>query len=421
MKETYKKIIKEFETRNIEFVDRNVNIPLDSGKVVTVVGPRRSGKTYTLYQLIESIPKEQGYIYINFEDERIDYNQGLDPIFDAYFELYPDQKKENLYIFFDEIQEVPRWPKFVRRVYDTISKKIFITGSNQKILATDIAQCLRGRTLTYEILPLSFSEFMDFKGVEADKYTYKGGAKLRRLIEEYIKYGFYPEIALESNKNIRVKILQEYFNTLIYRDVIERYDIQDVYLVKFIMKRVYSSLAKEFSINKVYNDLKSAGFKTGKDKIYSLIEHLEDVYFLYPLRKYARSAKKRMLLNKKVYTFDNGIVNAVTADFSADRGKYFENMIFNELYKKSKEIYYLSNDYECDFMVNTGNSKIAVQAVVELKESNYGREIKGLKKGMDKLKAEIGYIVFLDNRTEQESSDNKKLVDFFDFLSVLKG
>lgn len=169
-KELLKTIIREFQTRDLpDIIPRDIVIPVNSGKIISLVGPRRSGKTYLLYQLIKGVAdstSKENIVYINFEDERLDLTKyDLDVILQAYGELYPSANYKNTNFFFDEIQNVDGWEKFIRRVYDTISKKIFITGSNSKLLGDEIATSLRGRTIRYEVLPLSFREFLRFKNI----------------------------------------------------------------------------------------------------------------------------------------------------------------------------------------------------------------------------------------------------------------
>src|SRR3989344_5448295 len=160
LKTILKFIIADFHQRGIpQTIKRDIPIPLDSTKVVTLIGPRRAGKTYMLYQLMDQIEDKTDILYINFEDERLTISpEELQLIIESYFELYPKKEEQNIYIFFDEIQEVKEWEKFVRRIYDTITKKIFLTGSSAKMLSKEIATSLRGRAISYEIYPLSLRD-----------------------------------------------------------------------------------------------------------------------------------------------------------------------------------------------------------------------------------------------------------------------
>ena len=216
MKELLKTIISDFHIRGLpEFIEREVDIPQNTGKIISIIGPRRAGKTYLMYQLMSKIPDLTNVIYINFEDERLELDsKKLNLIIEAYLELYPDKKESELFFFFDEIQEINDWEKFVRRIYDTVNRKIFITGSSAKLLSKEIATSLRGRTISYEILPLSFSEYLRFKNLEPDTYSTKGKAKILSALGEYMSSGGFPEI-VNLQKDIQKKTLTNYFEVML--------------------------------------------------------------------------------------------------------------------------------------------------------------------------------------------------------------
>ncbi len=192
LKNALKTIIADFHERELpQLIHREINIPLNSNKIITLIGPRRAGKTYMLYQLMSKIKDKTNILYINFEDERLRFKpEELQLIFDAYFELYPEKKESEIYVFFDEVQETEEWQSFVRRIYDTITKNIFLTGSSAKLLSKEIATSLRGRAISYEILPLSFKEYLRFKDAEININSTKGRAMAMNLLEEYLEKGF---------------------------------------------------------------------------------------------------------------------------------------------------------------------------------------------------------------------------------------
>lgn len=273
MKAQLKRIIADFhQTPLPEFRNRSLDVPLDMGKIVILVGPRRAGKTYCLFQLMDGLEKSgisrQEMLYINFEDERLDLEGENDLIFDAYRELYPEQDMSRVFLFLDEIQELPNWEKFVRRVTDTISRRVVLTGSNSRLLSREIATSLRGRGISFEILPLSFSEYLSFQDLPKDPpVSSKDRALVGRAFEEYCLWGGYPEL-VGMEQRFKAQVLQEYFNVMFYRDLVERYNVSDPALFKYLLKRLISSFTKDFSVNKLYNDLKSRGFSVGKDSLY---------------------------------------------------------------------------------------------------------------------------------------------------------
>ncbi len=392
MKQILKTIIKDFHLRPLPpFKPRHLNVPLDLGKIITIIGPRRAGKTWYLFQLIASLEKvgikREQIFYLNFEDERLDFDAGYDQILDAYLELYPDQKLDDLYIFFDEIQEIPEWEKYVRRLYDTVSRKIFLTGSNAKMLSKEIATSLRGRSLSFEIMPLSFPEFLSFKSIDSkDIYSTKNRAKIQSNFDEYLTWGGYPEL-VEMESRFKANILQEYFNAMLYRDLMDKYEIRDASILKYLIKRLIGSFTKEFSVNKLYNDLKSRGFRIGKDSIYRLMDQIFSIYMVTYVEKYDPSVVKREMSNKKIYLYDNGIASAIRYTFSEDRGKLLENLIFTGIRNTTEAIFFLKNGYECDFVVfpETENP-VLIQVTETLSQDNFSREINGLEKARKRIK-----------------------------------
>jgi len=392
MKQILKTIIKDFHLKPLPpFKPRHLAVPLDLDKIITIIGPRRAGKTWYLFQLMASLEKldikREQILYLNFEDERLDLDTGYDQILDAYLELYPDQKLDELYIFFDEIQEIPDWEKYVRRLYDTISRKIFLTGSNAKMLSKEIASSLRGRSLSFEIMPLSFSEFLSFKSIDSkDTYSTKNRAKIQNSFEEYLTWGGYPEL-VDMETRYKANILQEYFNVMLYRDLMDRYEIRDASILKYLIKRLIGSFTKEFSINKLYNDLKSRGIRIGKDSIYRLMDRIFSVYMVTYVEKYDPAVVKREMSNKKIYLYDNGIASAIRYAFSEDRGKFLENIVFTGIRSTTEAVFFLKNGYECDFAVFPETDKpVLIQVTQTLGRDNLSREINGLEKAGKRIK-----------------------------------
>ncbi|MBC2704256.1 ATP-binding protein [Desulfobacula sp.] len=409
MKQILKTIIKDFHLKSLPpFKPRHLVVPLDLDKIITIIGPRRAGKTWYLFQLMASLEKldikREQILYLNFEDERLDLDTGYDQILDAYLELYPDQKLDELYIFFDEIQEIPDWEKYVRRLYDTISRKIFLTGSNAKMLSKEIASSLRGRSLSFEIMPLSFSEFLSFKSIDSkDTYSTKNRAKIQNSFEEYLTWGGYPEL-VDMETRYKANILQEYFNVMLYRDLMDRYEIRDASILKYLIKRLISSFTKEFSINKLYNDLKSRGIRIGKDTIYRLMDRIFSVYMVTYVEKYDPAVVKREMSNKKIYLYDNGIASAIRYAFSEDRGKFLENLVFTGIRSTTEAVFFLKNGYECDFVVFPETDKpVLIQVTQTLHQDNLSREINGLEKAGKRIKNSRSILIAGDVTVSSDS------------------
>lgn len=387
MKSILKRIIKDFHNRPLpDFKPRHADVPLNLDKIITIVGPRRAGKTYYLFQLINKLERQgvarNQILYINFEDERLELEGRHDLIIEAYLELYPELDLSLSYFFFDEIQELDQWDKFVRRILDTVTKKIFLTGSNARFLSKEIATSLRGRSLSFEIMPLSFKEFLSFKEIDAqDIYSIKNISFIQNAFEEYLLWGGYPEL-VGIEERFKPQVLQEYFNVMLYRDLIERYMIKDVSISKYLIKRLITSFTKEFSINKLYNELKSRGISISKDRVYRIVDQIFSIYMLAYVEKHDPSVTKREMSNKKIYLHDNGFAAVTQYSFFEDRGKLLENLVFSHLRAQTDKIYFLKNGWECDFLViPTAKQPLIIQVTERLNSDNLNREIKGLEMG----------------------------------------
>lgn len=385
MKEQIKRIVADFHQMPLpDFRRRSLEVPLDLGKIISIVGPRRAGKTFYLFQLMSDLMRRgvdrQAILYLNFEDERLDLEGKNDLIFDAYRELYPERDLSRVYLFFDEIQELPGWEKFVRRVLDGISSHIFLTGSNSRLLSQEIATALRGRGLSFEILPLSFAEYLQFQDLPCrPPVSSKERALVGRAFEQYCFWGGYPEL-LDVDERFKAQVLQEYFNVMFYRDLVERFRVSDPAVLKYVLKRLIASFTKEFSVHKLYNDLKSRGFSIGKDSLYRTMDEVFAIYMLARVERYDPSVVRREMSNRKVYLYDNGLASALHFSFAEDRGKLLENMVFRHLREKTHEIYFLRNGWECDFIARPmEKDPLLVQVTARLDETNLAREIRGLE------------------------------------------
>ena len=423
-KEQLKQIIRDFHLRDkFDVKPRTLKPPIDTKKIITLIGVRRCGKTSILYTMInklsETIPKTK-ILFLNFEDERLDLGvDELDLILQSFGELYPEQNLNECYFFFDEIQNIYGWEKFVRRVYDTISKNIYVTGSNSKLLSSDIATSLRGRTLSYEVYPLSFSEYLSFKDIEVDLYSSKSLAHIKNAQGLFLKDGAFPE-TLFLEEQYKNQTLQEYFNVLLYKDLAERYKITNTVALKFFLKKIIASSTKQISINKIYNELKSSGIRIGKNTLYDFLDYVQNIYFALTLHRYDTSLTNKELGEKKIYSIDIGLNNATEFKFSDNIGKALENAVFLELKRNSRTVFYYKGiKSECDFIVNEKNSITqAIQVTYDMSdEDTKKRELKGLLDACKEFKLNKGVIITYD--TEDEiMQDNIKvsLIPFYKWI-----
>ncbi len=407
-KETIKEIIRDFHSRILpQSKGRDLSIPLDTGKIVTLSGVRRSGKTYLLYETIKKliankIPYEK-IVYINLEDERLELKMDdLDLILQGYLELYPDYPLSDCYLFFDEIQNVDGWEKFVRRIYDTITKNIYLTGSNSKLLSKELATSLWGRTVTYEVFPLSFREYLRFNEVEVDLYNSRNKALTINLFEKFLLEGGFPEVVGVKDNSLKNRILQEYFDVMLYRDIIERFNITNLPILKYLIKRLFENITNPVSVNKIYNELKSQGYKVGKNYLYECLDAAESVYLFLIVKKYNEFVLRMELGEKKAYSIDTGLLNGVTFKFSKDYGKLLENVVLLELHKKNEKVFFYKGKKECDFIVLTeSGDKAIIQTTYSLTDKDTReREIAGLVEACKKFNNKEGYIITISEEEE---------------------
>ena len=388
-KETLKYILTDFHEKPLlRAFTRKVELPLDLKKVVTVVGIRRSGKTYLLYltmqRLMDRGLDKKNIIYLNFEDDRLFPVKlsEMDLILRAYHELYPDRLKEQKILFLDEIQQIPGWEKYIRRIYDTESVQIYLTGSSSRNVSRDISTTLRGRAIHYEVFPLSFGEYLDFKGIEIKHYSTETEARMLHALDEYLQWGGFPEVVMEKDKPLKLKILQEYADLILYKDLIEQYGIKNQYLLKYLLKHFMTNPSSLASVNKLYNDLKSQGVSLSKSSLYEYIEYLLDAYILFSTSKYSPSLRVQTQNPSKYYIVDTGLTLVFTPNRGRDLGKKLENAIYLHLRTQPDihDIFYYKNRFEVDFFYGEAdrhylvNASYSVQGVDTAK-----REVSGLE------------------------------------------
>ncbi len=411
MKNVLKTIIADFHSQRLRPVlPRNMILPVNTGIIISLIVVRRSGKTYLLYdtikRLISAGIQKRNIVYINFEDERLSLEKdSLDLILQAYLELYPEKDLAECYFFFDEIQNVDGWEKFVRRIYDTISRNIFITGSNATLLSTEIATELRGRSVSYTLYPLSFSEYLDFNKAEKEYSATIQRVKLAGHFRMFMLYGGFPEL-IDLDDTLKIKKLQDNFNTIIYRDLVERYDISNSLVLKFFLKRILSQATKPFSVNRIWNDLRSVGYRIGNNTLYEYADHIQASFASLMINRFDYSGIRQALSEKKAYAIDNGILTAVDWSFSENHGKLLENLVALELLKSGKDVMYFSDTRECDFIITEKLSWSAIQVCYSLKESDtYERETDGLVNACKYLKLKSGTILTYEEESEIKKDD----------------
>lgn len=384
-----------------EVVHRDVELPIDRRKIITIPGVRRCGKS-TLMEiaansLVESGTPAKNILWIGFDDERLKNmtSDDLDEVITSYMELFPDVPISEVYMFFDEIQIIEGWELFVLRLYKSYCKNIFICGSNATMLSTELNTALRGYPLEYKTFPLSFREYCRFVGVDAGSYLEQDRAKVRNTFLDYNRSGAFPEVVLTGSEMEKQKLLNGYFDTMLLKDIAEHYNISNLPVLRYFVKRIMANLTKPTSILSIYNDIKSQGLKIGKDDLYRWADYVCNVFMFARIPKYEQSLAKEQKSLKKYYCIDNGLRSAVLLPQSDDNGKLLENAVFLQLYRNlqpSERLFYFQDTAECDFVLQRKERiEELVQVTWEMSDdATRERELNGILQasrftGCDKL------------------------------------
>ena len=412
IKETIKSLIalKQQEIP-VVYNPREIELPVTAKKMITVVGVRRCGKSTLMELCIERLLKAgvsaRQIVWIGFDDERFDEMKTSDFnfILEAYMEMFPDIAIKDVYFFFDEIQRIKGWELFVMRLFKHYSKHIFISGSNADMLSEELNTALRGWPLEYKEYPLSFKEYCQFKGIPSESYLEQDMARLRMTFDAYIHEGGYPEVVLESSRAMKDKLLQGYFNAMIFRDLIERYQLSNSERIKYLIKRLMTGMTKPASINAIYNVMRSQGRKVTKDDLYSIAEKACSIFLMYKVTKFDKSYKKETSALPKYYCVDNGLRQSVLLPGRDDDGILFENAVFLQLLRNlpdGEKICYYLGDKECDFVIQTDTAvKELVQVCWDMKDKiTRERELDGIREAASVTKCHHMTIVTRDEEED---------------------
>lgn len=382
---------KETFNRNRALIKRDINLTsyLKTKQVVVISGIRRCGKSSLLYLIKQTLKlKEPDYCYFNFDDERAEFTTDLlDQIYQLHIELY---KKEPVF-FFDEIQNVNQWEKFVNRMYEK-GLKLFVTGYNANLLSSEIANSLTGRNKLIELYPFSFSEYLRKikKTYDLQKLSTKSRNLLKSDFNDYIQLGGFPLVVKEHD----LELINSYFQDILYRDIISRYKLIQVNEIKQIGLYFASNVGKLFS----YSTLQQITGLKSTASVKNYLEYFEQSYLFFYLKKFDYSINKQIMNPKKVYTIDSAISHRLGFGFSENLGGVLENIIFIELMRRGKEIYYHNHKKECDFLIKEG-LKIteAIQVTWSLNELTINREMEGLQEAMAIHKLKEGLLIISDS------------------------
>lgn len=421
MIETIKEIILNFQEIMLETgTARNLAIEPVPGKASICIGVRRSGKSTYMFQIMQRLQNNglnrQNILYLNFFDDRLHglHFDGLGLILEAYFSLYPEKKNvEKIFCFFDEIQMIPGWESFIDRLMRTEKCEVYLTGSSATMLSKEIATQMRGRALSWEMFPFSFREFLDCKNIEsAGPYSTKKRLLLQKAFDEYWDTGGFPEV-IGLTKHLRIRIHQEYFHAILFRDLIERHDVSHPKAVSDLAHWLANNSASLYSINNLTGYLKSLGHKVSKSQVSDYLAWFEDAYFFFTLKIFDASLARSNTNPKKIYCIDHALVTSVASGILVNAGHLLENLVFTALRRFSSHIFYYKtkSGREIDFIVQASDRTYQLIQVCEsiANPETKKREILALSDAMTELNLESSMMI---TRNDEERLDiNGKVIE----------
>jgi len=387
---------------------------LDLKPIKILVGARRSGKSTLMYQIIDRLLKRGvnplNILYINLEDPEIK-KADFDTIINVYIEL-TNVKKEECFIFIDEIQGKREWELWLKREYDLQGfKQFFISGSSGSLLTSDYSSLLTGRTLTFKIFPLSFREFLRFKHFEIvedslnlippDKIS-----NIKHLLRNYIEFGAFPEIILIDDGEKKEKLLNEYYESIITKDIIARYRIDGEKI-----RRLAYYLVTNTSAFHSYKKLRAVT-NLSYDAIKNYLKLFEETFLFFQLPIFSPSVKNHFSYPRKNYCIDTGIRNAAGFRTTMDIGRLYENIVFIELKRRNMEFFYWKDkrQREVDFLIKKGLSVLnLIQVCYSIDDDNTRkRELKSILSGLEHFELKEGLVVTSDVEKEELNKKNGK-------------
>ncbi len=370
---------------------REARLSAVPGKAHAVIGMRRAGKTTYLQQLLDERRAERPIeraLYLSFDDDRL-VGIGVDQLgflLEEYYRRYPALRgRETVHWFLDEIQLVPDWERFVRRILDSEKVEVVVSGSSARMLSREVHTSLRGRGMATVIRPFSFREFLRHRREEptkdARRWTSADRSLLEKRFREFLVEGGFPE-AQGLEPGVRIELLQSYVDTVLFRDIVERHGVSQVAALRWLVRQCLRNPAGSFSAHRLHQDLKAQGHGVAKDAVHEFLGHLLDAFLLSAVSLATESERQRNSNPRKIYPADPGLIRAFDASGRSNTGRALETVVLNELERRGAEVGYVktANGLEVDFMARrpaVGEELIQVCADLTNAETR-ARELRAL-------------------------------------------
>ncbi|MFA4839899.1 MAG: ATP-binding protein [Candidatus Neomarinimicrobiota bacterium] len=389
-----------------------------------LVGARRTGKSTLFFQMITELRKSipaSNILYVNYEDDRLAPLTGgeLSNLLNIYRQNYHPSADHLIYLFLDEVQNVPGWEQTVRRIHETeAGVRLILTGSNARMLSREIATALRGRTLSKKVHPLSFPEFIRFKTGHSDqpnpdtmRYSSEKD-RLLNLFDEYLHFGGFPMVVLAKEQQVKEQILKEYMNTIFFRDIVERHSVRNYRALDMFTKILCRQISALVSYGKLVNSLKSIGIPVSKNTVIDYLSYIEEAFLGNSVSIYSYSIKDQLQYPRKFYLVDTGLYRTVAFVKAEDSGWLLENLVYQTLARKYDEVYYWKDrsGKEVDFVIPQNFPKDNEFGIVQVcyrmeDEKTRRREVNAIVKACEEFKVNRALIITRDQWEDIEVGD----------------
>lgn len=404
------KIVDSLSTPIPSFTPRDLRVPAVRQKAVAVVGMRRTGKTTYLWQVLNDRLAHgvgrNGLLFFSFEDERL---AGMGPgdlqtVVEEYYLLHPEWRdRRRATFFFDEIQVVPGWEPFARRLMDSEQVDLFLSGSSAKLLSREVATSMRGRAMEVLVHPFSFREFLRHRGQEPDsppdRLPKAERSALRKALRVYLSEGGFPE-AVGTDIRDRSQLLKGYVDVVLLRDVVERHRVSHPVALRWMVRQLLGNASGLFSVNRFYADLRSQGVPVAKETLHAYLAHLEDAFLIRTVSLFSGSERRRMVNPRKVYPVDPGLIPLFDRTGRANIGHALETCVMLELERRGAEVAYVRNtdNTEVDFFARYPDGRRElIQACADLMPPDVReREIGALVKGSRECRGASAHLISMD-------------------------
>lgn len=405
-------------------------VPKAGNLVKVITGMRRSGKSYRLFQEMEALHESgvpwERICYFNFEDDRLMPVTSAtgDDVLEAFQALNPGAFEEGVYLFFDELQEMEGWGAWLRRIVDTRRVTVYATGSSSKMLSKEISTEFRGRAIDYELLPLSFSEFLAYNEIGEFSGSVAFSTADRLLLQaqfvRYLREGGFPAAQGMASQEA-IPLLQSYAQRVVARDVIERHNVAKPRVAAAFTQRVLGTNARQLSVRKVVNDLKSVGIATSREFLGDVLQYLIEAYLVFQVRNFSLSLSESTTSSPKIYAIDPGLALANSRAATSDHGLRLENAVYLELRRRAvgmrkdaiTSFRTRSHGYEVDFALGDaldGRPWDLIQVCESMEDDRTAaRELRALREAMEESGVDSSVLVVGDGDERTYEQDGRSI------------